>query len=328
MIPLRKEINIPPPDFLISYKDHLFSAGSCFSENIGLKLKECKFNILINPFGQQYNPVSISRGVQRIIENKPYILDELIHYNQWYHSFDHHGSFSGEHPDEVLQHINHILNLAHDALLNSSFIFITPGTATIFRHIEQNRIVNNCHKIPAHCFKQELLSAAEVEQSIFDTCENIHSFNPKAHILFTVSPVRYFALGEFENSVSKGRLHSAIYEAVKALPYVHYFPAYEFIIDDLRDYRFFKEDLIHPNDMAIRYVWEKLTGWMNEETKRFISTTTQIHQMLNHKVMNSSRVQVKKFYTSLMNKMEMAEAEYGISYQNEKKEIQNAMVCN
>ncbi len=321
MISFRKEINTPPTDLRISYKDRLFSAGSCFSENIGLKFRECKFNIHINPYGQQYNPVSISRGIERIIENKPYVPDELIHHNQLYHSFDHHGSFSGEHLEDVIRHINRTLQDAHDSLQKSAFIFITPGTATVFRYIEQDRIVNNCHKITSTHFKQVLLSADEVEKSIFDICKSIHRFNPTAQIIFTVSPVRYFALGEFENSVSKGRLHSAIYEAVKALPYVHYFPAYEFIIDDLRDYRFFKEDLIHPNNMAIRYVWEKLMGWMDEETKRFISMTSQIDQMLNHRVMNTGINSVKDFYSKLLKKIESAQTEYGISYEDEVKDI-------
>ena len=199
------------PGFGITYGDRLFSMGSCFSEHIGKRLHESKFNITINPFGQQYNPHSIAQGIERLLNGQPYSLKDLALHNEQYHSWEHHGSFSGGSAEDTLQNINAPLQKASAELKAATVLFLTFGTAHVFKLKETGNIVSNCHKMPGNLFSQELMAPGDIVSVLQSALDKLKQVNPGIKIVLTVSPVRYFAFGAYENSVSKSHLFTAIY---------------------------------------------------------------------------------------------------------------------
>ncbi|HRN42090.1 MAG TPA: GSCFA domain-containing protein [Vicingus sp.] len=247
----------------LSHQEAILLLGSCFTENIGEKLLNSKFNVNINPFGIIYNPISIANSLTRIVNNQLYTEQELSEQHKKWFSFDHHGSFSSFNQQECLTKINNEITCAYQHLQETKTIVITLGTAWVYENIENKKLVANCHKIPAKNFTKRLLTVDEIVQlflALANTLKNIQ-------FIFTVSPVRHISDGLHENNISKSVLHLAIHELTKNHTNCHYFGAYEMVIDELRDYRFFKEDMIHPTPQAINYVWEKFaTTYFNKET--------------------------------------------------------------
>ncbi len=317
----RTEIIIPRIPFQIENQETMLSLGSCFSEEIGKRFLNAKFNIYINPFGQQYNPFSIADGLMRLADTHEYRDEELIYFNHQYHSFDHHGNYSSADKVKTLQNINETLSTASSQLKDASIIWITPGTAHVFEHLSSKRIVNNCHKMPSAEFNLRLLSADEIYDKLISAIEKVRNINPKCKFIFTVSPVRYFALGHFENSISKGRLFDAVYRLTKQAKDVFYFPSYELVIDELRDYRFYKTDMLHPSEEAIDFVWNKLQGWMSAKCIKVLTEAESIHQMLIHKPMTDNYSELLKFYEHLIKRMHLAENSFGLKYVREIKAI-------
>ena len=262
----RTIINPEKFPFTISHKDKIVSIGSCFSENIGKKFNDYKFPTNINPFGQQYNPYSIAKAIERLLKGTPYTKDELLFHDELYHSFDHHGSFSRSSVEEALHVINTNLIRASEDLKNATVLFLTFGTSHVFTLksiVGDNtnngyRIVSNCHKLSGNNFDKRLMMPSEIVEILSKVISELLTVNRQLKIILTVSPVRYFAFGHHENTVSKAHLFSAIHELQQQNSDYFYFPAYELVIDDLRDYRFFSEDMLHPNYQATDYVWEKL----------------------------------------------------------------------
>jgi hypothetical protein len=307
----RTEVPIKAPDFQIKYSNRLFSVGSCFSENIGMKFKKLKFDITINPFGQQYNPASIYQGILRLAEDSLYDVEDLIFNNQLYHSFDHHSSFSGTDAMETVERLNSALCNARKELRQADIIFITPGTSYCFYSIERKRIVNNCHKIASNEFEVRLLNADEVYDYLNKTIDILKEINPNIKIIFTVSPIRYKAFGYFENNVSKGNLFSAIWQIMKHRESIYYFPAYEIILDELRDYRFYKEDMLHPNAIAIDYVWKKLSLWFSADTVRIINEVEALLKKIEHR---PRALSYEAYLNSLEPEFKKMKALYGFEF--------------
>ncbi|MES2619353.1 MAG: GSCFA domain-containing protein [Bacteroidota bacterium] len=310
--------------FSISHKDKIVSIGSCFSENIGRKFSDYKFNININPFGQQYNPYSIANAIKRLVDAKLYTGDDLIYHDELYHSFDHHGSFSRSSKEETLRVINENLQLASEDLKNATLLFLTFGTSHVFSVKENNRIVSNCHKLSGSHFEKRLMKPDEIVTLLNDALSQLSTLNPQLKTILTVSPVRYFAFGHHENTVSKAHLFSAIHELQQQHPSYFYFPAYELVMDDLRDYRFFSEDMLHPNYQATDYVWEKLVDTMlDKKTTEVMRETDEILLAARHKPRNPNSEAHKKFVRKNLDKIGRIENEFGLHFAKEFQVLNN-----
>lgn len=290
--------------FTINHSDKIFTIGSCFSENIGKKFAEFKFEIKINPFGQQYNPASIAQGIDRIINSKYFTEDDIIFKDELYHSWQHHSDYSKPSKEELLSEINNDLNKNLAYLKTTEYIFITFGTSHVFHWKKDNRIVSNCHKISGSEFDFRFLSGDEIYELMNNSLNLIETINPNAKIILTISPVRYLSFGFFENNLSKANLFVAIDKLIKQRNECFYFPAYEIVMDELRDYRFFAEDMLHPNYQATNYVWEKMRlSLMTDDTLALMDEIYKINAALNHKPRNENSEAHKKFKNSTIQKI-------------------------
>lgn len=250
-------VSISESPFKIGHDSPVMLMGSCFAESIGNRLKAYKFNTLKNPFGIIYNPISLGKALSKITKGECYTVNDLYESTGKWLSFDHHGSFSDRDQSVVLEKINASITEAHHHLKDCHTLFLTFGSAWVYEYPDAG-IVANCHKLPAKTFAKRLLTVNEIMTYYEELIGDLTHFNPKLNIIFTVSPVRHTRDGLHENNLSKSTLLLAVNTLVEQHPHCTYFPAYELVMDELRDYRFFKEDLVHPTDMAIQYIWEKL----------------------------------------------------------------------
>jgi GSCFA family protein len=295
-------------DKTISHKDHLFLAGSCFTDNIGTKLKQHKFSVLENPNGILFNPVSIARSITSYIEHKQYNEHDLFYQNESWNSWEHHSRFS--HPDKnsCLQLINQSQTTAHDFLKTADWVMITLGSAFVYEK-EDKQVVANCHKVPTDKFHKKLLSVEEVLSVLDNVMHRLFIFNNKIKIIFTISPVRHLREGFIENNRSKAVLIQAVHHLVNKFDKLFYFPAYELVIDDLRDYRFYAEDMVHPNYAATNYVWDKfVVSCIDEPSRKLMKEINEINASKNHKAFNPSSEQHKKFLHTNLEKVRKLQA--------------------
>ena len=318
----RTLVPVPKFPFAISHGEQLVSIGSCFSENLGHYFAKYKFNIDINPFGQQYNPVSIANAIARLIDNKPYQTTDLLQHDGLYHSLDHHGSFSKATAHETLIGINERLKTASENLKQAKVLFLTLGTAHAFKWKETGKVVSNCHKIANNQFDFELLSPEQILVQLKGAMEALLAVNPNIKIVLTVSPVRYFAFGHFENTVSKGHLFTAINSLRAVFPQLYYFPAYEIMLDDLRDYRFYADDMLHPNHLAVQYIWDALcTSLLSDETTHALRQIDEIYMATQHRPRQPDSQQHKKFVATTLSKIAELEQKYGFDYKQERSKL-------
>ena len=276
MMKLQTPVADEPCKVGISYEDKIMMLGSCFTDNIGRQLVDYGFDVCVNPFGTLYNPVSILRSVERLISGTPFTAEDCVQIGagdtRWC-SFSHHTSFARASREEFLEHANMALKAAHEHFLSCSKVIITLGTSWCFRHKESDSIVSNCLKHPASEFFRERLSAAEVTEALRRIvelcCESSAGVCPKQFI-FTVSPIRHFKDGAHGNQISKSALLLGIDDLLAGLPadlsmnpfyFADYFPAYEIVMDELRDYRFYAEDMCHPTQQTVDYIRERFLGW-------------------------------------------------------------------
>ncbi|MGE0560191.1 MAG: GSCFA domain-containing protein [Flavobacteriales bacterium] len=307
-------------DVSVSHQEHVLLLGSCFTENIGGKLTNYKFKVTTNPFGIIYNPVSLANALNKIIDGYTYTENDLAEHQTKYLSFDHHGSFSSFDKQTCLAKINGEIESAHQQLSNTKTIIITLGTAWVYELIDNNKIVANCHKIPAKNFTKRLLSVEEVVQSfsvLANTFKNIQ-------FIFTVSPVRHISDGLHENNISKSVLHLAIHQLISQHKNCSYFSAYEMVMDELRDYRFFKEDMIHPTTQAIDYVWKKFADtYFSTETKTLNLKIEKLLSAVKHKPFDFKSEAHQKFIADQLNQMDELTKNYPfLDFEKEKREIQ------
>ena len=276
MMKLQTPVADEPCKVGISYEDKIMMLGSCFTDNIGRQLVDYGFDVCVNPFGTLYNPVSILRSVERLISGTPFTAEDCVQIGagdtRWC-SFSHHTSFARASREEFLEHANMALKAAHEHFLSCSKVIITLGTSWCFRHKESDAIVSNCLKHPASEFFRERLSATEVTEALRRIvelcCESSAGVCPKQFI-FTVSPIRHFKDGAHGNQISKSALLLGIDDLLAGLPadlsmnpfyFADYFPAYEIVMDELRDYRFYAEDMCHPTQQTVDYIRERFLGW-------------------------------------------------------------------
>lgn len=251
--------SILPPmayPFQLSYTDHFLGVGSCFVEEMGQRLRDLKFSIQFNPQGIVFNPASVALGLERMLVPKIYQAEELFQHQGLWHSFDHHGSFSSTSPADTLQHIHQAQFEGQIQFQKASVLLLTLGSANVWEHLAQERIVSNCHKLPGNTFQRKRMSVAEIVDRLSKSLHAILALRPDLKIILTVSPVRYLREGLMENTRSKATLLLAVEQLCQQFEQVHYFPAYELLMDDLRDYRFYAVDLAHPSHLATTYIWD------------------------------------------------------------------------
>ncbi len=307
----RTQISVAPSSVNISHQHKTLCIGSCFAEHIGERLDGKKFPVLVNPFGIVYNPISVVHVMERLISGEQFTEEGLFENHGLWHSYAHHGRFS--HPDKsvVLANINSTLEAAGFYLKNTSRIILTFGTANVFALKEDGEIVANCHKMPGQTFERRRLSVNEIASSIIACLQALKSKLPELEVVTTVSPVRHLRDGLIENQRSKATLVLALEQITKELPFVHYFPAFEILLDDLRDYRFYERDMSHPNVMAVDYVWEKFgETYFSEETKQLNSRVEQIIAAAAHRPFHPESVEHKAFLQKQLTIISVLEQEY------------------
>ncbi|WP_250434655.1 GSCFA domain-containing protein [Hanstruepera flava] len=284
----------------IGYKSKVVLLGSCFVENIGEKLDYYKYQAFRNPFGILFHPLAIEKLVLNAINGKVYSESDIFYHNEQWHCFDAHSKLSTSSNDELLKALNEQIELTINQLKEASHIVITLGTAWVYRHIESDTIVANCHKRLQRAFLKELLSVDVLSES-FDAIINlIRSINTKADIIFTVSPVRHLKDGFVENTQSKAHLIAAVHQVVNPRHKLHYFPSYEIMMDELRDYRFYGKDMIHPSSLAVDYIWNKFkTAWVSKEAATLMKEIEIIQSGLNHRPFNPNSEAHQEFLKQL-----------------------------
>jgi hypothetical protein len=255
---LQTEVSLPEYPFRLDHHAPVMLMGSCFTENIGKQMERSLFPVTINPFGTIYNPLSVIRCLDALMGKEAYVATDLQQHNGIWFSFDHYTGFSSPDREQCLHHINMVFGPAKEVLQNAGVLVITWGTAWVYRYNASEQVVCNCHKIPASAFTRTRLTTKEIILNYEDFLPRLFEFNPDLKVLLTVSPVRHWKDGARGNQLSKASLLLAT-EALEAMfpENVFYFPSYEIVMDELRDYRFYKEDMLHTNDTATAYIWEK-----------------------------------------------------------------------
>lgn len=309
---LQTQVVIQKSKFDISHQSKILLMGSCFSENIGSKLKNSKFPVVINPFGILYNPISIYNALDRLLTNKLFAENDFVKYNESYHSLMHHGSFSKSDLSETVEHINKAFNLAANQLNSADVLLITFGTSYVFRWNESQEVVGNCHKIPADRFTRERLSVEDIFSAWKTLINKIIAVSPKVKIIFTVSPIRHFKDGAHENQLSKSILHLSIDKLMNEFTEnTFYFPAYEILIDQLRDYRFYTDDMLHPSELAQNYIWSRFSEtYFSHQTEQVVAEWQKISQAMSHRPYNSQSNEYMEFLERTINNLQAFQDKY------------------
>ncbi|WP_456867770.1 GSCFA domain-containing protein [Galbibacter sp. BG1] len=301
---LQTQIPLKPLENSIDYNAKVFLMGSCFVENIGKKFSYYKFQSLVNSFGIIFHPKAIENLISRIIQQKKFTKEDVFFLNERWHCFEVHSVLSNPSEEIFLNKLNEILEESFSFLKTASHIVFTLGTAWGYENKESANLVANCHKVPQKNFNKVLFNAIEIEASLKVITRLIKEINPKAAILFTVSPVRHLKDGFIENQRSKAHLITAVHQIIEKDTSISYFPSYEIMMDELRDYRFYAEDMIHPNKTAINYIWEKF-----KETAVASSCTNTMKEVekiqsgLSHRPFNTESDEFKKFQEKLQQKI-------------------------
>ena len=307
LMELQTKIPLTPSDNPIDYQSKLVLLGSCFVENIGAKLDYFRFQKLQNPFGILFHPLAIANLVERAIEEKAYRQEEVFEQDGIWHCFDAHSDLRSDDPKTLLNLLNQQLDETKAGLETSSHIIITLGTAWVYENNSSGKTVANCHKVPQKQFTKKLLSIAEIEASLQKMISLIQNVNPKAQIILTISPVRHIKDGFVENQRSKAHLITAVHSVLSSRAQsreLHYFPSYEIIMDELRDYRFYGTDMVHPNQLAVDYIWEKFKSvWISSKSYAVMDKVDAVQKGLSHRPFNPDSEGHQKFKTSLRAKI-------------------------
>jgi hypothetical protein len=289
----------------INYSSKIVSLGSCFAENMAEKLTYFKFQNLVNPFGIIFNPISIEKLIQRAVNKKEFTEKDVFFHNDLWHCYEVHSQLSATSNDLLLTELNHLVHQFRIQLEEATHIIITYGTSWIYQLKSTNEIVANCHKVPQNHFDKHILSVESIEKSIQNTIEFIRKVNPNATVIFTVSPVRHIKDGFIENQRSKAHLITAIHSANRQEPATsNYFPSYEIMMDELRDYRFYADDMLHPNQTAINYIWERFfTTQVSEDCYPVMENVCSIQKAILHRPFNPNSESHQQFLHQLNQKI-------------------------
>lgn len=302
----RTSIKIPKSQENLKLHDTVVSMGSCFADSMGKRLANNKINTLVNPFGIIYNPLSVFKLISQSLDQQNSDPDGfLIRDGQHYH-FDLHSSFTDTSRENLAMKVKQIQDQTHRQLSKANWLLLTFGTAFVFERVDNHEVVANCHKVPSSSFEKRLLSAKEI-MTAFDTFyQRLKEVNPAIQIMVTVSPIRHIKEGLSMNSVSKSTLRLAAHYMSSTYHQVVYFPGYEIMLDDLRDYRFYDEDMIHPSKVALDYIWETLIShFADDDLKAFVRNWEEIRKSLDHKPFNVNAESHQRFLKKLLAKLHL-----------------------
>lgn len=298
---LRTTFNIEPSPYKIGYCDKVMFIGSCFASEIGSKMEIGRMPVLINPAGTVYNPASVCNTIDTILNQKDFVIDDLYCHEGTYLSFYHYTDFSSDDPQKVLEKINNKSREANQWISSAKYLFITFGTARVYRWKKSGLIVSNCHKIPPSHFAPQLLTVNEIVDLWTRQLDRLHTLFPDLKIVFTISPVRHWKDGAHGNQLSKSVLFMGVEELLKHPAACTYFPAYELVMDDLRDYRFYNDDMLHPSSSAIEYIWEAFSEcYIEKKTLEVRREVMKITKAYSHRINMNSTVGIRKFAEKML----------------------------
>jgi hypothetical protein len=306
-------VEVPKYRWQTGYSQKCIFMGSCFTENIGTRMEKLKYDVDINPFGILYNPFSVSNGLRILLQQKEFKSEDLIFADGLWHSFSHHGRFSSADENEALEQINSRIKSSAGFLKNAGFLFITFGTAWIYKFKKTGQPVSNCHKIPAKEFERVRLNVDEIVDEYRDLLTEIRKVNPSLKVVFTVSPIRHWKDGAIENQRSKAVLLLAIDKLINEFgdDYCAYFPAYEIVMDELRDYRFYAEDMIHISDVAVEHIWEKFqSALIDKESQQVAAHVQKIVKAASHRPIHKNTTEYNQFLLQMKKQIEDLETKY------------------
>jgi hypothetical protein len=288
----------------IDYTSKIVSLGSCFAENIGAKFEYFKFQNLVNPFGIIFNPISIESLINRAVNKIEFTENDLFFHNELWHCYEVHSDLSNDNKEDFLLTLNQILKESNQQLTDATHIIITYGTSWIYKLKSSGAVVANCHKVPQIQFDKEILSVEVIGKSIQNTLDVIQKANPNCNVIFTISPVRHLKDGFVENQRSKAHLITALHASIFHLPTSMYFPSFEIMMDELRDYRFYTEDMLHPNQVAIDYIFERFCeSAIAVEANPIMQEVLDIQKSLAHRPFNPNSDNHLKFLVNLNTKI-------------------------
>ncbi|MEP5611741.1 MAG: GSCFA domain-containing protein [Cyclobacteriaceae bacterium] len=303
-------LDIPPSSSRISLEDKIYLTGSCFSDEIGARLSTSKFDNIHNPFGTLYNPLSIFKTLRGDLDPSNTIENQGVFYH-----WDYHGKISSLSDEDLEKKVVSSLSASNNFLANSKYLIVTLGTSFVYELNETSQVVANCHKVPASKFRRRLLDKDEIVQSFGSLHEKL---NPNLTIVFTVSPVRHAKDGLVENNLSKAILLQAVHQTVNDYENVEYFPAFEIMNDELRDYRFFAEDMVHPSQQAVDYIWQKFSDvYFDDNLKAFIQDWAKIRHAINHKPFQPKSAQHIDFVKRTISKLHQLGDRVDVSHELE-----------
>lgn len=308
----RTKIDLPEPGDGFSYTDRIMLLGSCFAENIGMRLEADKFQTDINPFGTLYNPASVASAVRRLLHPIPYRREDVFEHGEMFHSFAHHSRFSAETAAGCLERINGRLKSSARNFSRLSRLVVTFGTAGIYILKSSGKVVANCHKLPDWMFERRRLSVEEIVDDWQTLLLSVWEQVPRLKVLFTVSPIRHWKDGAHDNQLSKSTLLLAVDRLQRLFPgQVAYFPAYEIMMDELRDYRFYGEDMIHPSSLAVDYIWERFSDGMLSAFARAARSEWQpLKKAIAHKPFHPEGENYRLFLKQTLVKLVQFSAKY------------------
>jgi len=294
------KVSINKYNFPIDYNSKVMLLGSCFAENMGEKFRYFKFHHVVNPFGIIFNPVSIEKLINRAVNKIEFTEKDIFFHNDLWHCYEVHSVLSNTSSELLLENLNTILHSFTNQIQEATHIILTYGTSWVYRNKTSNEIVANCHKVPQNQFTKELLSIETIQKSIQNTIDLVCKINPNSKFIFTVSPVRHIKDGFVENQRSKSHLISAIHNVNNQSSTVNYFPSFEIMMDELRDYRFYAEDMLHPSQAAIDYIWIKFfENYVDEKEFATMNQVCEIQRALKHRPFNPNTESHQKFLESL-----------------------------
>lgn len=311
-IPFHTCVSIPKFHWKTGYENKNLFMGSCFTENIGQRMEQLKFQVDINPFGILYNPMSVAKGLRALVNPVDFSKNDLIEHNGRWHSFAHHGRFSSPNLNDALSAVNERLNHSSHFLKSTNYLFITFGTAWVYRYKQTNEVVANCHKIPSAQFNRERLTVEEVVSEYQELLSSIWKLNKNLKVIFTVSPIRHWKDGAVGNQQSKATLLLAVEQIVSLFPgSCAYFPSYEIVMDELRDYRYYAADMLHLNDVAVDYIWNVFEeNLIDEASRQLITKIRKVNSALHHRPLNPGTLEYTKFLKSNLQNIHKLELDY------------------
>ena len=317
----RTQVLLPERETEIRHSERIMLFGSCFAENIGNLLVENKFSCDVNPFGILYNPLSVSQALRQILSGKRYEKSDLFYSGGLWHSWMHHSDFSAPSPEEGLALINSRLVKANEELEKTNWLVVPFGTSYVYIHQETQKVVGNCHKQPEKTFARLRLNVSAIVEEWQDVLSKLRERNPDLKVLFTVSPIRHEKDGMHGNQLSKATLLLAIDELCRLCPECHYVPSYEILLDELRDSRFYADDMLHPSRMAVEYIWECFSKcYFSAETKAVMKEWQEVRRGLEHKPYHPESEAYRTFLSQIV--LKIARMKEKFPYLEVQKEVE------